>query len=329
MQVNSQHKTAARIRHEHDMRNTYTMIATVWVFAQFLDPNMLYNWDATQFAIEKGLQGDVIVVKSEDAELPNNVKSSGEIGISMKYVRFHSSAGDYASAVYLIADPNMGIDEVVTHSVPGLVNDAKLGSAGWFCLRKTRQGNCNCYKCSAQTVAVPFVRSCSAISQSSSPDGRDMRAFVTCDGVEAQMKIFQEETMLSLFRDSLIDFGKTPASCSAICQSSNVSSYFRSMKTSLKSVKVKDWRNEALSKKFKSFLSARINSGITSCNQSKIVEGLKKISFSVQKNTEKECSKKWVLHVRPRCSHRSKSEQRINRGQVSCANETMQSKNKY
>jgi len=102
MQVNSHCKTAARIRHEHDMRNLYTIIATVWAFAQFLDPNMLYNWDATQFAIEKGLQGDVMVVKSEDEELPNNVKSSGEIGISIKYVRFHNSAGDYASAVYLI-----------------------------------------------------------------------------------------------------------------------------------------------------------------------------------------------------------------------------------
>jgi len=134
-----------------------------------------------------------------------------------------------------------------------------------------------------------------------------MRAFVTCDGVEAQMKIFREETMLSLFRDSLIDFGKTPASCSAICQSSDVSSYFRSMKTSLKSVNDNDWRNEALSKKLKSFLSSRINSGITSCNQSKIVEGLKKITFNMQENTEQECGEKWVLHVRPRCSHRSKS----------------------
>ena len=305
MQVNSHRKTAARIRDEHDMRNLYTIIATVWAFAQFLDPNMLYNWDTIQFAIEKGLQGDVMVVKSEDEELPNNVKSSGEIGISIKYVRFHNSAGDYASAVHLIADPNMGIDEVVTHFFHGLVNNAKLGSAGWLCLRKPRQGNCNCYKWFAQAVAVPFVRSCRAIRQSSSPDGRDMRAFVTCDGVEAQMKIFREETMLSLFRDSLIVFGKTPASCSAICQSSDVSSYFRSMKTSLKSVNDKDWRNEALSKKLKSFLSSRINSGITSCNQSKIVEGLKKISFSMQENTEQECGEKWVLHVRPRCSHRS------------------------
>jgi len=77
------------------------------------------------------------------------------------------------------------------------------------------------------------------------------------------------------------------------------------MKTSLKSVNDKDWRNEELSKKLKSFLSSRINSGITSCNQSKIVEGLKKISFSMQENTEQECGEKWVLHVRPRCSQES------------------------
>ena len=110
-----------------------------------------------------------------------------------------------------------------------------------------------------QTVVVPFVRSSRAICQSLNPDGSDMRAFVTCDGEEAQIKVFQEESMLSLFKDALIDFGKTPASCSAICQSSDVSSFFRSMKTSLKTVNDKDWRNEALSKKLKSFFNARYN----------------------------------------------------------------------
>ena len=34
----------------------------------------------------------------------NTVKSSGEIGIAIKYVHFHNSAGDVASAVYLIAE---------------------------------------------------------------------------------------------------------------------------------------------------------------------------------------------------------------------------------
>jgi hypothetical protein len=57
---------------------------------------------------------DVIVQKGEDEELPNTGKSSGETGIAIKYVHFHNSAGDVASAVYLIADPNMGVDEVVS-----------------------------------------------------------------------------------------------------------------------------------------------------------------------------------------------------------------------
>jgi hypothetical protein len=41
------------------------MIVLVWAFAQFLNLNMLYNWDATQYAIQKGVQGDVIVVNEE------------------------------------------------------------------------------------------------------------------------------------------------------------------------------------------------------------------------------------------------------------------------
>ena len=52
------------------MRNAYTIDS-----CQFLDPSMLQNRDATQFAIEKGVQDDVIVVKVEDEELPNTVKT--------------------------------------------------------------------------------------------------------------------------------------------------------------------------------------------------------------------------------------------------------------
>ena len=48
-------------------------------------------------------------------------------GLAIKYTAeatSHNSAGDVASAVYLIANPDVGIDEVVTHSVPGLESGA-------------------------------------------------------------------------------------------------------------------------------------------------------------------------------------------------------------
>lgn len=37
-----------------------------------------------------------------------------------------------------------------------------------------------------------------------------MRAFVMCDGEEAQIRVFQEPEIKQLMDENLIDFGKTP-----------------------------------------------------------------------------------------------------------------------
>ena len=62
-----------------------------------------------------------------------------------------------------------------------------------------------------------------------------MRAFISCDGEQKQIEVFQEDDVLAAFKDTLIDFGKIPASCSAICQSSDVSPFFKATKKKLKS----------------------------------------------------------------------------------------------
>jgi hypothetical protein len=62
-----------------------------------------------------------------------------------------------------------------------------------------------------------------------------MRVFLTCDGEHKQIEVFQDADLLQAFEDALIDFGKTPASCSAICQSSDASPFFRAIKKKLKS----------------------------------------------------------------------------------------------
>ena len=63
-----------------------------------------------------------------------------------------------------------------------------------------------------------------------------MRAFVTCDGEAKQIEVFQMADMLQKFIVALVDFGKTPASCSAICQSSDASVFFKAVKQKLKGI---------------------------------------------------------------------------------------------
>lgn len=63
-----------------------------------------------------------------------------------------------------------------------------------------------------------------------------MRAFVTCDGEPGQIEVFQEPELLEAFKAALIDFGKTPASCSGICQASDVSNFFKASKKRVKTL---------------------------------------------------------------------------------------------
>jgi len=279
--VKPQKKTKARVKNESDLRNSYSMIAMVWAFAEFLDPNMVYNWDATQFVVERDGNDEVVVIKGEDDDTPATVVSAGETGVAIKYIHFHNSAGDVSSAVYLVADPSMGPDDVLTREVVGLGNGADLGCIGWLCFTKTRQANSAFYRWFAQTIVVPFVLKNRVIYQNVNEDGSPMRAFVTCDGEEAQIKVFQETAMLKLFKDALIDFGKTPASCSAICQSSDVSDFFKGMKKLLRGVNNDNWKNAPLTKKLT--IEFRSQGGISALNQRKLVDGIVKISFCMQK----------------------------------------------
>jgi hypothetical protein len=65
-----------------------------------------------------------------------------------------------------------------------------------------------------------------------------MRAFVTCDGEAKQIEEFEKEPCLSYFRNAHVDLGKTPASCSAICQASDVSPFFKSAKKVLRGIDI-------------------------------------------------------------------------------------------
>lgn len=60
-----------------------------------------------------------------------------------------------------------------------------------------------------------------------------MRFFLSCDGEAKQIETFQDDDIAALFQTALVDFAKTPASCSAICQASDASPFFKATKKRL------------------------------------------------------------------------------------------------
>jgi hypothetical protein len=107
-----------------------------------------------------------------------------------------------------------------------------------------------------------------------------MRAFITCDGESKQIEVFLEEETLKEISDSLIDLGKTPASCSGICQSSDVSPFFKAAKKKLKFVESCNYENEGLTENLQSVFSTK--KSITSENRKKYIDSLEKIIFSIK-----------------------------------------------
>ena len=71
-----------------------------------------------------------------------------------------------------------------------------------------------------------------------------MRAFVTRDGEQVEIKVFQQLDLIDVFSCALIDFGKIAASCGGIHQSSDVSLLQYSERSRQKSMqqKKKIWK---------------------------------------------------------------------------------------
>lgn len=283
-------KTHARIINEADPRNAYTMACMLWAFCAILSACMCYNWDATQFYMSDDVSDMAVYIKGDSCRVPLTRESSGGLGVSIKYYHFHNAAGEAAPAVYVIADESFSEGEFFVLPIIGLGNSTEVGSKGYLCWCKTRNCNDSFYRWYAKEIVVPFVQRVREVHQEKNDDGTDMRAFVMCDGEESQIRVFQELAIRQLFRDNLIDFGKTPASCSAILQSSDVSMFFKATKQVLKNIQTQPYKSAILERNLKTaFVHCRQRNGpdtvagMSSAMESKIINGLQQIVFVIHK----------------------------------------------
>ena len=97
-----------------------------------------------------------------------------------------------------------------------------------------------------------------------------MRAFITCDGEARQIELSQEQQILRALATNLIDLGKTAASYSAICQSFDVSDFFKATKKVLDHVILEDYKDERL---FNNIITA-LDQRFTTEKRKRIVDSL-------------------------------------------------------
>jgi hypothetical protein len=239
-------KTDARIEAEADPRNAYSMICLVKAYCEGLDPNLILNWDATQYVVSDDLQRKGIYIKAEKPNSgPLTAPSHGGLAFAIKMYHLHNASGYSAPPVFVIADESLSEDAFFFSKVIGLGLSGEMTTHGWVCVTKTRACNAAFYRWFGKEVVCSFVRT-SRENVLISDDETPTHAFVSCDGEAKQIEVFQEDDMLQSLDEHDIILVKTPASCSAICQPSDVSSFFKASKKRLeyipRSLRTGSWK---------------------------------------------------------------------------------------
>ena len=206
------------------------MAVMIEAFCRHLSPAMLFNWDATQYALSPDKDEICVYQKGKDFG-PLTSENGGGTFLSIKHHHFHNANGTVAPPVFVVADDSMDPEAFIWDEVSELSTSTDVNGKAYLCRCRTRYGNSTFYRWYGTFIVAPFVIDVRDRTKSKNPDGTPMRASVTCDGGQEQIKVFQRGDLLDTFSDALIDFGKIAASCSGIHQSSDVYPLFSAIKT--------------------------------------------------------------------------------------------------
>jgi hypothetical protein len=140
--VKPQAITDARWNSAHDIRMTYSLYVMCLAFTPSLAPEMLWNWDFTQFSCTTDHTGALVCCLREDLRTgkPASKRESDETTIFIKWMLCCNAAGSTVPLVLNIAIPDMEDDGFEVYSIPGLTYKTSL-ETGYLIFTKSRCGN--------------------------------------------------------------------------------------------------------------------------------------------------------------------------------------------
>lgn len=152
-------KTPARVVAEADPRNAYTMYVMVQALCQDLDPNMIFNFDNTQYVIDKDASGRFVCVKTEKNG-PLTAEGTGKLGLAVKSYHLHNANGYSSEMVIVIADDSMDENALKVHQITGFGNNNAIDSVGYLVFTKSRCGNKQFFRWYSNLIVIPFIEKC-------------------------------------------------------------------------------------------------------------------------------------------------------------------------
>jgi hypothetical protein len=115
----AQQKTNARIIAESDPRNFISMFSFASAFSSDLPPEMIFNWDATQFEVGgDAKECKVWIVGEENDGIRKGrqavtKRSKGKLNMSIKLYHLHNAAGYCGIPVFVVACASLKADDLV------------------------------------------------------------------------------------------------------------------------------------------------------------------------------------------------------------------------
>ena len=112
----------------------YSMFSFVKAFCENLAPELIFNWDATQFIMSDDLDTKGLYISTEKAhDEALTSEGTGTVGFAVKLYHLHNAAGYSAMPVFVVADESMEEEDFKCFLVNGLGNCTSMDSKGWVC----------------------------------------------------------------------------------------------------------------------------------------------------------------------------------------------------
>jgi hypothetical protein len=255
-----QKKTQTRIEAEMDIRNAYAMFITVKAYADFFPPQLKFNFDAYHVYVtpsDDNCSSCVMIPKNlEDGEpkLTPTRPSGGELSYAVKVYFLHNASGTCGDPVYVLAlNDFVDKDYFSIHSIYGLGISTCASNKGYVCLVRTRNTNSAFLEYYFNNIVLPYIELTKEVSAL-----QENAALLYFDGEQIQVDTFMKKEIMDNFTNNKVFVAKTPASCSAITQASDVCSFFRSTKKKVGYLEKKDWHNPIVERSLDSMFATQM-----------------------------------------------------------------------
>jgi hypothetical protein len=233
---NAELTTNARAIACADVRNAVSMCAAQHLMVPLVDHYLILNMDATQYTVGNNSKQKAKVkylnrpTMGKSLQARKDSTNSGSTAFFIKHYLLISAAGYAADPVYIIADDNMGKEELDVHTVFGLGHGIGIGNKGYVVFSKTRSVNLKFYLWFNNTILVQFIKELKTLRNL----GLDSLTWFQLDGEAQQIECYQSPELLQLLTDARIVVGKPAASTTEISQPCDAGDCFKATKTRVK-----------------------------------------------------------------------------------------------